>query len=51
MALFIAQLAFPTGPLLDTSKLAILVGSGVAMVAGILFGLATRKGKPVAPAE
>ena len=28
MSLFIAQLAFPPGPLLDTAKLAILVGSG-----------------------
>jgi Na+:H+ antiporter, NhaA family len=38
MALFIAQLAFPSGPLLDTAKLAILVGSGVAMVVGLAFG-------------
>src|SRR5262249_31061226 len=30
MALFIAQLAFPSGPLLGTSKLAILCGSGIA---------------------
>ncbi|MCW5803213.1 MAG: Na+/H+ antiporter NhaA [Deltaproteobacteria bacterium] len=42
MSLFIAQLAFPPGPLLDTAKLAILVGSGVAMLAGLAFGLATR---------
>jgi NhaA family Na+:H+ antiporter len=42
MSLFIAQLAFPAGPLLLTAKLAILVGSGVAMVAGALFGLAIR---------
>ena len=32
MSLFIAQLAFPPGALLDTAKLAILVGSGVAIV-------------------
>ena len=42
MSLFIAQLAFPPGPLLDTAKLAILVGSGVAIVIGLLFGLATH---------
>ncbi len=41
MSLFIAQLAFPPGPLLDAAKLAILVGSGVAMVVGVIFGLAT----------
>lgn len=41
MSLFIAQLAFPPGPLLDTAKLAILVGSGVAILAGIAFGLVT----------
>lgn len=39
MSLFIAQLAFPPGPLLDTAKLAILVGSAAAIVAGIVFGL------------
>jgi NhaA family Na+:H+ antiporter len=38
MSLFIAQLAFPPGPLLDTAKLAILVGSGIAMVLGLVFG-------------
>ncbi|MBA3394355.1 MAG: Na+/H+ antiporter NhaA [Deltaproteobacteria bacterium] len=42
MSLFIAQLAFPPGPLLDTAKLAILVGSGVAIVVGLVFGLATN---------
>jgi NhaA family Na+:H+ antiporter len=30
MALFIAQLAFPPGPLLETAKLAILIGSALA---------------------
>ncbi|HET9625808.1 MAG TPA: Na+/H+ antiporter NhaA [Kofleriaceae bacterium] len=42
MSLFIAQLAFPNGPLLLTAKLAILIGSGVAIVGGTLFGLASR---------
>ncbi len=46
MSLFIAQLAFPPGPLLDTAKLAILVGSGVAIVVGLAFGLAINR-KPV----
>lgn len=39
MSLFVAQLAFPPGPLLDTAKLAILVGSAAAMILGVLFGL------------
>lgn len=38
MSLFVAQLAFPPGPLLDTAKLAILVGSAAAMASGLLFG-------------
>jgi NhaA family Na+:H+ antiporter len=47
MSLFIAQLAFKPGPLLDTAKLAILVGSGVAIVGGLAFGLvAQRKPAP-----
>ncbi len=43
MSLFIAQLAFPPGSLLDTAKLAILVGSGVAIVNGLGYGLAFRR--------
>lgn len=43
MSLFIAQLAFPPGPLLDTAKLAILVGSGVAILVGLAFGAATLR--------
>ncbi len=43
MSLFIAQLAFSPGPMLDTAKLAILVGSGVAIVLGLLFGLFMRR--------
>jgi NhaA family Na+:H+ antiporter len=39
MSLFIAQLAFPPGPYLDTAKLAILVGSGVAIATGLVAGL------------
>jgi NhaA family Na+:H+ antiporter len=38
MALFIAQLAFPPGPLLETAKLAILCGSGAAAIIGYLAG-------------
>jgi NhaA family Na+:H+ antiporter len=38
MALFIAQLAFPPGPLLETAKLAILCGSGAAAILGYLAG-------------
>jgi NhaA family Na+:H+ antiporter len=38
MALFIAQLAFPAGPLLETAKLAILSGSGLAAVVSLFAG-------------
>jgi NhaA family Na+:H+ antiporter len=38
MSIFIASLAFPPGPLLDTAKLAILVGSASSMVIGLLAG-------------
>jgi NhaA family Na+:H+ antiporter len=44
MSLFIAQLAFSPGPVLDTAKLAILVASGVAMLVGLTFGLVTGRG-------
>lgn len=42
MSMFIAQLAFPPGPLLETAKLAILVGSGIATVLGLGYGLIVR---------
>lgn len=38
MSLFIAQLAFPPGPMLDTAKLAILIGSGSAILGGLVYG-------------
>jgi len=38
MALFIAQLAFPAGPNLETAKLAVLTGSALAGVAGYALG-------------
>lgn len=38
MSLFVAQLALPAGPLLDTAKLAILVASSLAAIAGALLG-------------
>ncbi len=38
MALFIAQLAFPPGPLLETAKLAILCGSGLAGILSLAAG-------------
>ena len=43
MSLFVAQLAFPPGPLLDTAKLGILVGSGAAMAIGLLYGVARSR--------
>lgn len=38
MALFLAQLAFPPGPLLETAKLAVLCGSACAAVLGLIAG-------------
>jgi len=38
MALFIASLAFPPGPLAEVAKLGILCASAVAAVAGLLLG-------------
>jgi NhaA family Na+:H+ antiporter len=40
MATFIAQLAFPAGAKLETAKLAILLGSAVAALAGYFLGRA-----------
>jgi NhaA family Na+:H+ antiporter len=46
MSLFVAHLAFAPGPALDTAKLAILVGSGIASSVGLAFGLASdRRGE------
>jgi NhaA family Na+:H+ antiporter len=45
MALFIAQLAFPAGPLLETAKAAILLGSAVAAVAALSLGYRVLEGK------
>ncbi len=44
MSLFVAQLAFPPGPLLDTAKLGVLVASAVAAAVGAVFGLLTLRG-------
>jgi NhaA family Na+:H+ antiporter len=44
MALFIAQLAFPPGTLLETAKLAILCGSGLAGALSLLAGYRILKG-------
>jgi Na+/H+ antiporter NhaA len=46
MSLFIAQLAFPPGPLLETAKLGILVGSLVAAVVGLGVGRALLRSDP-----
>ncbi len=43
MSLFVAQLAFPPGPLLETAKLAILVGSAAAAILGLAYGALTLK--------
>jgi NhaA family Na+:H+ antiporter len=46
MALFIAQLAFPPGPLLETAKLGILCGSGIAAVVAYGAGRALLREEP-----
>jgi Na+:H+ antiporter, NhaA family len=46
MALFIAQLAFPRGPLLETAKLAIIVGSVVAALVSVFAGRLLLVGPP-----
>jgi NhaA family Na+:H+ antiporter len=38
MALFIAQLAFPDGPFLETAKLGVLCGSGFAAICSLVAG-------------
>jgi Na+/H+ antiporter NhaA len=38
MSLFVAGLAFPAGPTLETAKLAVLVASGTAAVGGLALG-------------
>lgn len=38
MALFVAQLAFPSGPLLETAKLAIICGSVLAALLSVVAG-------------
>ena len=43
MALFIAQLAFPQGQLLETAKFAILCGSGLAAALSLLAGYRVLK--------
>jgi Na+:H+ antiporter, NhaA family len=51
MSLFIAQLAFPAGPLLETAKLGILVGSLAAAVVGLAAGRALLRPEPRAAAS
>jgi NhaA family Na+:H+ antiporter len=40
MGLFVAALAFPPGPMLETAKIAVLAGSTLAAVAGLAAGRA-----------
>ena len=56
MALFIAQLAFPPGPLLETAKLAILCASGVSAALAYVVGRwaltsQSESGQAATPAE
>jgi NhaA family Na+:H+ antiporter len=46
MALFVAQLAFPSGALLETSKLAIICGSALAAVLSVFAGRFLLAGRP-----
>jgi len=43
MALFIAQLAFPAGPLLETAKLGILFASAISGALSLLVGYRVLK--------
>jgi NhaA family Na+:H+ antiporter len=49
VSLFVAQLAFPPGPLLDTAKLAILVGSGFAALLGLAYGVISGRTSAAPP--
>jgi Na+:H+ antiporter, NhaA family len=46
MSLFIANLAFPKGALLEAAKLGIVAGSAVAMVVGLIYGAITIRNRP-----
>ncbi|HTO44404.1 MAG TPA: Na+/H+ antiporter NhaA [Burkholderiales bacterium] len=48
MSIFIASLAFPAGPNLETSKLGILIGSAAAAIVAMVFGGVILASKPVA---
>jgi NhaA family Na+:H+ antiporter len=48
MSIFIASLAFPAGPSLETSKLGILIGSAAAAIVAMVFGGVILPSKPVA---
>jgi NhaA family Na+:H+ antiporter len=50
MAIFIAGLAFDGSQLLSSAKLAVLVASGVAAVAGLIAGKLVLSAAPVAGA-
>lgn len=50
MALFVAGLALPPGPMLETAKLAILCGSLVAAVVGLIVGRVALPARVVAGA-
>jgi Na+:H+ antiporter, NhaA family len=49
MSLFIAQLAFPPGPMLQAAKLGILVGSAIAAVLGLVAGRFLLSGDAARP--
>jgi Na+:H+ antiporter, NhaA family len=51
MSLFVAQLAFPSGPLLSTAKLAILVASVIAALIGLVLGVTMPRPEGGAPDE
>ena len=46
MSLFIAQLAFPPSPMLETAKLAVLTGSGISIVLGLALGAVVLRPDP-----
>jgi NhaA family Na+:H+ antiporter len=50
MSLFVAELAFPEGPLLESAKLGILAASVIAAIGGTVVLLVAQRGGPVAGA-
>ena len=51
MSLFVAQLAFPPGPLLETAKLAVIAGSTTSILAGLVVGRVALRARGAGAAQ